>query len=109
MKTFTGPRSRAQRLSLETGQVGAALLGEREQRVQLGPVERRTLRGALHLDERALAGHHDVHVGLGADVLDVRQVESGYAVDDADADRGDGAGQRLALEGAGGPEVGDGV
>ena len=35
------------------------------------------LGGALDLDEPALAGHHHVHVGLGAGVLDVGQVEHG--------------------------------
>ena len=49
----------------------------------IGPVERLALGGALHLDERAVAGHHDVHVGLGADVLLVGQVEPRLAVDDA--------------------------
>ena len=63
-----------------------------EQRVEQRPVERRALGGALHLDERAVAGHHDVHVGLGADVLLVGQVEPRHAVDDADRDRGDRAG-----------------
>ncbi len=56
-----------------------------------------------------LAGHHDVHVGLGAHVLDVGQVEARDAVDDADADRGDRAGERLAGQRAGGAQVGDGV
>ena len=42
-----------ERLLLDPGQVGAALLGQREQRVELGAVEGRTLGGALHLDEAA--------------------------------------------------------
>ena len=87
-----------QGLRLQPGQVGAALLGQRQQRVELGAVERRALGGALHLDELAVAGHHDVHVGLGAHVLLVGQVEARDAVDDADADRGDRAGQRLARQ-----------
>ena len=45
-----------------------------------------------------VAGHHDVHVGLGADVVVVVQVEARHAVDDAHADRGDRTGQRLALQ-----------
>ena len=65
-----------QRLLLQPGQVGAALLAEREQRVELGARERGALGGALHLDERAGAGHHDVHVGLGADVLLVGEVQA---------------------------------
>src|SRR4051794_11675098 len=84
-----------ERFPLEPGQVGAALLGERQQRVELGAVERRPLGGSLDLHELAAAGHHDVHVGLGAHVLDVGQVQAGYAVDDADADRRDRPGQRL--------------
>src|SRR5215207_1848808 len=74
---------------LQLREVGAALGRELEQRVELGLVERRALGGALHLDELAAAGHHDVHVGLGTHVLDVGQVEQRDAVDDADADRRD--------------------
>ena len=58
--------------------------------------ERRALGGALHLDELAGAGDHDVHVGLGADVLVVHQVEPRLAVDDADRHRRDRVDQRLA-------------
>ena len=46
-----------------------------EHGVELRAVEGRALGGALHLDEAAVAGHHDVHVGLGADVLLVGQVQ----------------------------------
>ena len=41
------------------------------------PVERGGLGGALHLDEPAVAGHDHVHVGVGADVLLVGEVEAG--------------------------------
>ena len=51
-KTRVTTRTR-ERLLLEPGQVGAALLGQRQQGVELGPVERRALGGALHLDEPA--------------------------------------------------------
>ena len=62
-------------------------LGDRQERVEPGTAEGHLLRGALHLDELAGAGHDDVHVHLGARVLDVVQVEHGLALDDADADR----------------------
>ena len=104
-----GLSHRRQRLPLDPGQVGAALLREGEQRVELGAVERRALGGALHLDELAVAGHHDVHVGLGADVLLVGQVEPRHAVDDADPDRGHRAGQRLARRAPRPTQVGHGV
>src|SRR5207247_1322290 len=42
---------------------------EVEERVQLVPVERRSLGGRLHLHEPAFAGHDDVQVDLGARVL----------------------------------------
>ena len=45
--------------------------------------ERRLLAAALHLDELARAGHHQVQVHLGVAVLDVLQVEPLLAVDDA--------------------------
>ena len=83
-------------LPLELGELGAALGGEVEEGVELALVEGRALGGALDLDEAAVAGADDVHVGVGADVLLVAEVEEGDAVDDADADGGDGAGERLA-------------
>ena len=52
---------------------------------------------ALDLHEAAVAGADDVHVGLGLDVFLVGEVEQGHATDDADADRGDRAGERLGL------------
>src|SRR5699024_1948085 len=58
--------------------------------------------GALHLDEGAGAGDHDVHVGLGADVLAVLEVQQRPAVHDADADGRDGVGQDRAGCGEGG-------
>src|SRR6478609_6093611 len=85
-----------ERLFLELGEVGAAGGGEVEEGVELVAVEGLGLGGALDLDEAAVAGADDVHVGLGADVLLVAEVEEGGAVDDADADRGDGAGEGLA-------------
>jgi hypothetical protein len=42
-------------------------------------------------------GADDVHLGLGLDVFLVGEVEQEHANDDADADRGHRAGQRLGL------------
>ena len=53
------------------------------------------LRGRLHLDEPAVAGHDDVHVDLGGRVLGVVEVEQRLAVDDPDRDGGDRPGERL--------------
>src|SRR6478735_7264969 len=88
-------RSAREGRALERGQVGAAAGGEVEQRVEHLAVKRLGLGGALDLDEAAVAGHDDVHVGVGAHVLLVVQVEARLTVDDADRDRGNGAGQGL--------------
>ena len=53
------------------------------------------LGGALHLDEAALAGHHHVHVDLGARVLRVVEVEARQRVDDPHRDRGALVGERV--------------
>ena len=63
--------------------------GEVEQLAEQCPRERIALCGRLHLDEPAVAGHHDVHVRLGRRVLDVVEVEHGPPVDDADRDGGE--------------------
>src|SRR3954451_8990188 len=68
---------------------------ELEQLVEARARERRPLRGRLHLDERGVAGHDDVHVDLGRRVLGIVEVEQRGAVDDADRDRGDRTGQCL--------------
>jgi hypothetical protein len=52
---------------------------------------------ALDLHEAAVAGADDVHVGPGLDVFLVGEVEQEHATDDADAARGDRAGERLGL------------
>ena len=55
------------------------------------------LGGALDLDEAAVPGLDDIHVGLGAHVLLIRQVEAGDAVDDPHRDGRQGVGEhRLA-------------
>ena len=80
------------------GEVGAPGGGQLEQGVELAPVERRALGGALHLDEQAAAGGDHVHVGLGADVLLVVEVENRCAVGDPDAHGRHRVDQRVALD-----------
>jgi hypothetical protein len=83
-------RTRRIPLSLARGdQVADALVGEREQPVHLGACERGTFGRALHLDEAAGGGHHDVHVGVAGRVFDIFEVEQRRAFDDADRHRGD--------------------
>ena len=50
------------------------------QPVELLAGERRFLAAALHLDELARTGHHEVRVHLGVAVLDVFQIEPFLAV-----------------------------
>ncbi|PNG94189.1 hypothetical protein SMF913_10214 [Streptomyces malaysiensis] len=72
----------------ERGEIDAAGGGQAKEDVELLAVEGGALGGALDLDEAPVAGADDVHVGLGADVFLVAEVEERGAVDDADADRG---------------------
>src|SRR5215475_6774309 len=51
-----------------------ALLGQCHQREELGFRERRLLRRALHLYDAAVAGHHEIGVGLGFGVLGVVEI-----------------------------------
>ena len=61
------PRAhRASASACRPGELRAAGDGEVEQLVQRRPVEDGTLRGALHLDEAAVAGAHHVHVAVPA-------------------------------------------
>src|SRR5438132_542425 len=69
---------------------------ELEQLVEQRARERIALRRRLHLDEPAVAGHHDVHVDLRRRVLRVVDVEQRRSVDDCHRHRGDRAGQSLA-------------
>src|SRR5919204_493201 len=56
---------------------------ELEQFVEQLAVEGFGFGGALHLHEAAVTGHHDVHVGIGPDVLFVAEIGQRYAVDGA--------------------------
>src|SRR5699024_12865064 len=85
-----------ERLGLERVEPAAAVLGQVQQRTELAAVEACARGSALDLDEGARSGDHDVHVGLGADVLPVLQVQQRAPLDDADADRADRVGQDLA-------------
>src|SRR5215467_3321671 len=80
--------------ALERNEAADASLGGRQERVEARAAEGHLLGRPLHLDELARAGHHDVHIHLGARVLDVVQVEHRLALDDADADRGDAVADR---------------
>src|ERR671930_1025206 len=82
------------RLGLHLGDAEDPGLREREQVVERLARERVLLRRRLHLDETPVARHDHVHVGVGARVLGVVEVEQGHAVDDADRDRGDRVGER---------------
>ena len=82
-------------LGLERGDLADAGGREAEQLVERLARERVALGGRLHLDEAAVAGHDDVHVGVGARVLGVVEVEERDAVDDADRDGGDRVAERL--------------
>src|SRR5436853_4105473 len=79
--------TRFESAALEPDETADAALGYRQERVEARAAERHLLGCPLHLDELTGAGHDDVHVHLGAGVLDVVQVEHGLAVDDANADR----------------------
>src|SRR5579862_1288956 len=81
-------------LGLALADGGNARLGEGEQLVERLARERVALRGRLHLDEPAVAGHDDVHVRVRVRVLGVVEVEERDAVDDADGHRRDGVRER---------------
>ena len=84
-------------------------LGEHQQVVELVAGERGALGGALHLDELAGPGHHDVHVDLGPHVLRVVEVEVPERVDDTHRDRRALVGERVGGELLGGDEARAGV
>ena len=89
------PRGDLRGLALRHGQLVDPAGGEVEQRVEQLARERVALGRRLHLDEPAVARHHDVHVGFRARVLGVVEVEQRHAVDDAHRDGRDRTGQRL--------------
>src|SRR5581483_5719268 len=62
---------------LQVDQPRHALLGQRDQRQQLVLRERRLLRGALHFDNAAVAGHDEIGVGVGFRILGIVEIEHG--------------------------------
>src|SRR5215510_12629532 len=66
-----------------------ALLGQCHQREELGFRERRLLRRALHLYDAAVAGRHEIGVGLGFRILGVVEIEHRRALIDAARNRCD--------------------
>ena len=78
------PRSAGDRRLLHGGDARHAAGGQVEQPVERLARERLALGGGLHLDQTALAGHHDVHVERGRRVFFVVEVEPRLAVDHAD-------------------------
>src|SRR5262245_28472714 len=82
------PRAREQLPLLQRHALDAGAR-EAQERAHLALVERRALARALHLDEAALAGHHHVHVHVGAGILDIVEVDARVALHEADRDRSD--------------------
>src|SRR3954465_15304899 len=74
------------RLLLHRGELLDPTGGEVEQRVEPFTIERDALGRRLHLDELAVARHHDVEVDVGARVLDVVQVEQRLTADHSHRD-----------------------
>src|SRR3954471_3992430 len=93
-----GGRRLGDHLLLRGDNLDDAVLREAEQRVELGARERDALGGSLHFHEAAVAGHHHVHVALGAHVFGVLEVEHRCAVDHSHRDRGDGPQNGMLLE-----------
>src|SRR5262249_16154405 len=71
---------------------------ESQQGVQVLAAEGFLLGGGLQLDEAAVVRHDHVHVRVGEKVLGVVEVEPGLTVNDADADCGYEAPDRVAVE-----------
>src|SRR6202043_363742 len=94
---------------LQVHQPRHALARQRHQRQELGFRERCLLRGALYLDNAAVAGHDKIGVGIGLRILGVVEVEHRRAVIDAAGDRGDIVAQHVALDHAAGFHPGDAV
>src|SRR5699024_1402491 len=86
-----------ERVLLGACELSAPKYRQVQELVQFLALERRPFGRALHFDELAATCDHHVHVGLGAHVLLVRQVQDGPAVDDADADGGDRVAEHLSV------------
>src|SRR3990167_6749822 len=71
-----------------------AVLCQLQHGVHLVAAERCAFRRALHFDETAAAGHHHIHVGVAAGVLDIVQIQHRLALVHADRNGGDEIGER---------------
>src|SRR5438309_868573 len=87
--TLSGVRTDAKRGLLGGDELADPVERERQDAVEVSTGERSALGGALHLDELALAGRDDVHVGIGDRVLGIRQIEEQVTPHIAGGDRGD--------------------
>src|SRR5262245_11197651 len=81
--------TRPEGATLESDEPSDAGGRKRQHLVQALLGKRGLLRGALDLDERARARHHDVHVHLGRRVLPIVEVEERLPAHDPHADGGD--------------------
>src|SRR5271170_7758552 len=94
--------SSAERRSLQRHQRRDPAAGQREQFQELRLAERRAFGRALHLDQSARPGPHEIRVGLGGRILGVVEIEQRFALDDPAGDSGDVILQRaLAQDRAG--------
>src|SRR3954452_8943823 len=82
------------RLCLQRRDLADPGRGELEQLVERLAREGVALGSRLHLHEAPVAGHDDVHVGVGARVLGVVEVEQRRALHDTDRDGGDRVAER---------------
>ena len=87
---------------LGSNDVGDAVDGQVDERIELGAVEGLALSGALYLDEPAGPGHDHIEVDLRRRILDVGKVQPGLTLHDADRD-----GRQLVGERVGGQVAGD--
>src|SRR3954447_21076873 len=90
------------RLRLQVADLRDAALCKRQQLVERFTRERVALRSGLHLDETAVTGHDDVHVGIGVRVFRIVEIQQRHTVDDAYRHGGhgidDGLGEPEAVE-----------
>jgi hypothetical protein len=80
------------------GQFAYALLGEIEQLHELRFGERLLLRRALDLDDAAVAGQHEIGIGLGLGILGIVEVEHCRSLEQAARHRGHLAGDRVGRD-----------
>src|ERR1700710_2867739 len=81
---------------LQVHQTRDAFSRQRHQRQKLAFRERRLFGRALNLDDAAVAGHHEIGVGIGLGILGVIEIEYRRAVADAAGNRRDIVAQHIA-------------